>query len=81
VTRSAWRSTRPHHLFVVDTAKALPLDQDVARRLRTVNVLCLARQQTDDSERTQVGDHRLGIAGKMLRISTLQNRTGPCSST
>jgi GTP-binding protein len=65
-------------LFVVDTREGmLPLDQDVARRLRTVNVpIILLANKTDDERMDPQADefYRLGIAGKPLRISTLQNR-------
>jgi GTPase len=64
-------------LFVVDTREGmLPLDQDVARRLRsvTVPIICLANKADSESLDTQADEfYRLG-AGKPLRISTLQNR-------
>jgi GTP-binding protein len=65
-------------LFVVDTREGmLPLDQEVARRLRTVNApIILLANKTDDERMDSQADefYRLGIAGKPLRISTLQNR-------
>jgi GTPase len=64
-------------LFVVDTREGMiPLDQDVARRLRsvTVPIICLANKSDSESFDTQADEfYRLG-AGKPLRISTLQNR-------
>ncbi len=64
-------------LFVVDTREGmLPLDQDVARRLRSVNVpIILMANKTDDERIDAQADefYRLG-SGKPLRISTMQNR-------
>jgi GTP-binding protein len=64
-------------LFVVDTREGmLPLDQDVARRLRsvTVPIICLANKADSESFDAQSDEfYRLG-AGKPLRISTIQNR-------
>jgi GTP-binding protein len=64
-------------LFVVDTRDGmLPLDQDVARRLRLVNVpIILLANKTDDERLDSQADefYRLGT-GKPLKISTLQNR-------
>src|SRR2546423_1829941 len=64
-------------LFVVDTREGmLPLDQDVARRLRSVNVpIILIANKADDERIDSQADefYRLG-SGKPLRISTLQNR-------
>jgi GTP-binding protein len=64
-------------LLVVDTREGmLPLDQDVARRLRsvTVPIICLANKADGESLDSQADEfYRLG-AGKPLRISTLQNR-------
>lgn len=64
-------------LFVVDTRDGmLPLDQEVARRLRLVNVpiILLANKADDERMDTQAEEfYRLGT-GKPLRISTLQNR-------
>src|SRR5882724_6613780 len=64
-------------LFVVDTREGmLPLDQDVARRLRsvTVPIICLANKADSETLDSQADEfYRLG-AGKPLRISTLQNR-------
>ena len=65
-------------LFVVDTREGmLPLDQDVARRLRSVNVpIILIANKTDDEKIDSQADefYRLG-AGKPLRVSTKQNRS------
>lgn len=64
-------------LFVVDTREGmLPLDQDVARRLRAVDkpVILLANKSDDERIEAQADEfYRLGT-GKPLRISTLQNR-------
>ena len=64
-------------LFVVDTREGmLPLDQDVARRLRSVNVpIIVVANKSDDERMDSQADefYRLG-SGKPLRISTLQNR-------
>jgi GTP-binding protein len=64
-------------LFVVDTRDGmLPLDQDVARRLRAVKapIILLANKTDDERIDTQADEfYRLGT-GKPLRISTLQNR-------
>jgi GTP-binding protein len=64
-------------LFVVDTREGmLPLDQDVARRLRSVNVpiILIANKSDDERLDTQADEfYRLG-AGKPLRVSTRQNR-------
>ncbi len=64
-------------LFVVDTREGmLPLDQDVARRLRSVNVPIIVIANKADDERLDIEAeefYRLG-SGKPLRISTLQNR-------
>ncbi len=64
-------------LLVVDSREGmLPLDQDVARRLRLVNVpiMLLANKTDDERMDTQADEfYRLGT-GKPLRISTLQNR-------
>jgi GTP-binding protein len=64
-------------LFVVDTREGmLPLDQDVARRLRSVNVpIILIANKSDDVRLDSQADefYRLG-AGKPLRISTRENR-------
>jgi len=64
-------------LFVVDTREGmLPLDQDVARRLRSVNVPIILIANKADNERIdpQADEfYRLG-SGKPVRISTLQNR-------
>jgi GTP-binding protein len=64
-------------LFVVDTREGmLPLDQDVARRLRLVNkpILLLANKTDDERMDPQAEEfYRLGT-GKPIKISTLQNR-------
>jgi len=64
-------------LFVVDTREGmLPLDQEVARRLRSVQVpIILIANKTDDDRMDPQADefYRLG-SGKPLRVSTLQNR-------
>lgn len=64
-------------LFVVDTRDGLtPLDQEVAKRLRYVQVpiLCVANK-TDDAVLDSQADefYRLG-RGKLLRVSVHQNR-------
>jgi GTP-binding protein len=64
-------------LFVVDTREGMvPLDQEVAKRLRSVNVpvILLANKADDERLDSQADEfYRLG-SGKPLRISTLQNR-------
>src|SRR5262245_19284949 len=64
-------------LFVVDTREGmLPLDQDVARRLRSVQVPVILIANKADAEHfdAQADEfYRLG-SGKPLRVSTLQNR-------
>ena len=64
-------------LFVVDTREGmLPLDQDVARRLRSVKVpIILIANKADDERIDSQADefYRLGT-GKPLRVSTKQNR-------
>jgi GTP-binding protein len=64
-------------LFVVDTREGmLPLDQEVARRLRSVQVPVILIANKADEERfdSQADEfYRLG-SGKPLRVSTLQNR-------
>lgn len=64
-------------LFVVDTRTGLsPLDQEVARRLRYVDVpvICVANKADDASFDTQADEfYKLG-RGKLMRASTLQNR-------
>jgi GTP-binding protein len=64
-------------LFVVDSQEGmLPLDQDVARRLRSVGVPIILIANKCDNERNDSNAdefYRLG-AGKPLRVSTLQNR-------
>ncbi|HEV3138367.1 MAG TPA: ribosome biogenesis GTPase Der, partial [Pirellulales bacterium] len=64
-------------LFVVDTRSGLtPLDQEVARRLRYVDapVICVANKTDDASMDTQADEfYKLG-RGKLVCVSTLQNR-------
>jgi GTP-binding protein len=64
-------------LFVVDARDGmLPLDQDIARRLRSVGVpiICIANKSDDERHDTQSDEfYRLGM-GKPLRVSTKQNR-------
>jgi len=64
-------------LFVVDTRQGVvPLDQEVAKRLRYVDkpILCLANK-TDDPSMDPMADefYKLG-RGKLLRVSVHQNR-------
>jgi GTP-binding protein len=64
-------------LFVVDTRSGLlPLDDEVARRLRYVNkpILLVANKTDDDTFDAQADEfYRFG-QGKLIRVSTLQNR-------
>lgn len=64
-------------LFVVDTREGLlPLDQEVARRLRSVKVpvILVANKADDDRFDSQSDEfYRLGT-GRPLRVSTIQNR-------
>jgi len=64
-------------LFVVDTRTGLtPLDQEVARRLRYVDVpvVCVANKADDHSFDTQADEfYKLG-RGKLICVSTMQNR-------
>jgi GTP-binding protein len=64
-------------LFVVDTRSGLtPLDQEVARRLRYVDapVICLANKADDPSLDSQADEfYKLG-RGKLICVSTQQNR-------
>lgn len=64
-------------LFVVDSREGmLPLDQDVAKRLRTVTcpIILLANKTDSEGMDGQADEfYRLGC-GKPLRISTIQNR-------
>jgi GTPase len=64
-------------LFVVDSREGmLPLDQEVAKRLRSVKapIILLANKTDAESLDSQADEfYRLGC-GKPLRISTLQNR-------
>ena len=64
-------------LFVVDTRSGLvPLDQDVAKRLRYVDapVICVANKTDADSLDNHADEfYRLG-RGKLVRVSTHQNR-------
>ncbi|MBI2825925.1 MAG: ribosome biogenesis GTPase Der [Planctomycetia bacterium] len=64
-------------LFVVDTRAGLvPLDQEVAKRLRYVDVptLCVANKTDADSLDNQADEfYRLG-RGKLVRVSAKENR-------
>jgi GTP-binding protein len=64
-------------LFVVDTREGLvPLDEDVAKRLRytKVPILCVANKTDAESLDAQANEfYRLG-RGKLVRVSTQQNR-------
>jgi GTP-binding protein len=64
-------------LFVVDTRAGLtPLDQEVARRLRYVDtpVICVANKADEATLDSQADEfYKLG-RGKLIRVSTLQNR-------
>jgi GTP-binding protein len=64
-------------LFVVDTRDGMmPLDQDIARRLRSVGVpiICVANKTDDESLDAQTDEfYRLGM-GKPLRVSTRWDR-------
>ncbi len=64
-------------LFVVDTRSGLtPLDQEVARRLRYVDtpVVCVANKADDQSMDAQADEfYKLG-RGKLICVSTTQNR-------
>ena len=64
-------------LFVVDTKAGLtPLDEEVGRRLRNLDVpvICVANKTDDQRQDVQAGDfYRLG-RGKIVPVSTKQNR-------
>jgi GTP-binding protein len=64
-------------LFVVDVKAGLtPLDEEVGRRLRDLEtpVICVANKADDEKHDAQVGDfYRLG-RGKIVPVSTKQNR-------
>ena len=64
-------------LFVVDTREGLlPLDEEVAHRLRHVDVpvICVANKSDDEKLDDAAADfYRLG-RGKIITVSTLQNR-------
>jgi GTP-binding protein len=64
-------------LFVVDTrAGLMPLDQEVARRLRYVDapVICVANKADEETMDVQADEfYKLG-RGKLICVSTLQNR-------
>jgi GTP-binding protein len=64
-------------LFVVDAREGLtPLDEEVGRRLRNVDVpvLCVANKADNEALDAQAGDfYRLG-RGKIVPVSTKQNR-------
>src|SRR3972149_7023395 len=64
-------------LLIVDSREGmLPLDQDVARRLRSVQapIICLANKPHPAPPAPQPDKFYPLGAGKPLRISTLQNR-------
>src|SRR5690606_30578138 len=67
-------------LFVVDTRAGLvPMDQEIANRLRLLNVpIVLLANKTDGESLDNHADefYRLGY-GKPLKVSTLQNRNRP----
>ena len=64
-------------LFVVDTrAGLLPLDEEVAKRLRYIDktIICVANKTDDSSFDTQAYEfYKLG-RGKLIRVSAAQNR-------
>jgi GTPase len=64
-------------LFVVDTRAGLtPLDEEVGRRLRNLDVpvICVANKTDDEKQDSQAADfYRLG-RGKIVPVSTKQNR-------
>jgi GTPase len=64
-------------LFVVDTRAGItPLDEQVARRLRYIDkpIICVANKTDAASLHSQADEfYRLG-RGKLVRVSTLQNR-------
>jgi len=64
-------------LFVVDTRTGiLPLDQEVAKRLRYIDkpMLCVANKTDHEMLDSQADEfYKLG-RGKLIRVSTLQNR-------
>lgn len=64
-------------LFVVDTRAGITgLDEHVARRLRYIDkpIICVANKTDDASMDTQADEfYKLG-RGKLIRVSTLQNR-------
>lgn len=64
-------------LFVVDSrAGLLPLDKEVAKRLRYVDkpIICVANKTDDDTFDTQAYEfYKLG-RGKLVRVSAKQNR-------
>ena len=64
-------------LFVVDSREGLvPLDQEVAKRLRYIDVpvICVANKTDSEQLDPQADEfYKLG-RGKLLRVSTLQNR-------
>lgn len=64
-------------LFVVDTKAGLtPLDEEVGRRLRNLDVpvICVANKTDDEKQDAQAADfYRLG-RGKIVPVSTKQNR-------
>ncbi|ADB16647.1 small GTP-binding protein [Pirellula staleyi DSM 6068] len=64
-------------LFVVDTRSGiLPLDEEVAKRLRYIDkpIVCVANKADHDAIDCQADEfYKLG-RGKLVRVSTLQNR-------
>jgi GTP-binding protein len=63
-------------LFVVDTRSgALPLDNEVAKRLRYIDkpIICVANK-TDDERLEPQADEFYKFGLKLLKVSTLQNR-------
>ena len=64
-------------LFTVDTREGIvPLDEEVAKRLRYINkpVICVANKTDDEKYDSQADEFfRLG-RGKLVKVSTLQNR-------
>ena len=64
-------------LFVVDTRDGiLPLDSEVAKRLRYIDkpIICVANKTDDERLEPQADEfYKLG-RGKLIKVSTLQNR-------
>ena len=64
-------------LFVVDTREGIvPLDEEVARRLRYVDkpTICVANKTDDATFDSAADDFRRLGRGKLVKVSTLQNR-------